>query len=68
MGNILLWIGIAIIVIGWLALAWQASRRMVMKDELEKSPEKKCVMRLRRNYCFLTIFIGAAIIVVAMIC
>lgn len=39
MASILLWIGVALIVIGWIALAWQAAKRMAIKDELEKFPD-----------------------------
>lgn len=67
MANILMWTGIALIVIGWLALGWQASKRLATKDELEKFPEKKSTMALRRNYCLLTIGVGAILIVIAIL-
>ena len=66
MANVLMWAGIGLIVIGWLALGWQASRRLAMKAELEKFPEKKHAMQLRRNYCWLTIGAGMIILVIAM--
>ena len=67
MGTILMWTGIALIVIGWLALAWQASKRMAVKDELEKFPQKKVTMQLHRNYCFMAICAGMALVLLAMI-
>lgn len=67
MNVILMWTGIALTVIGWLALAWQASKRLAVKDELDKSPQKKTAMQLHRNYCFLTICAGIALLVLAMI-
>ncbi|MDE6296751.1 MAG: hypothetical protein K2L89_02810 [Muribaculaceae bacterium] len=67
MASILMWIGIALTVIGWLALSWQASRRLKMEDELEKFPQKKGKMRLYRSYCMFTISIGLILIIVAII-
>ncbi len=62
-----MWIGIAVTVIGWLALAWQASKRLAVKDKIEKFPQMKKTMQLHRNYCFLTIIAGIIIILVAVI-
>ena len=67
MASILLWIGIALTVIGWIALAWQAAKRMEIKDELERFPNKKNVMQLRRNYCWLTMIAGVVLILIAII-
>lgn len=67
MASILFWIGVALIVIGWIALAWQAAKRMAIKDELEKFPDKKNVMQLRRNYCWLTMIAGVVLILIAII-
>lgn len=67
MGNVLMWIGVGVTVIGWIALAWQASKRMAMKDELEILPQKKEQMQSRRNYCLMTIFAGIILLVIAMI-
>lgn len=68
MAGVLLWIGIALTVIGWFALAWQASKRITAKDELEKFPEKKKSALLKRNYCRLTIIAGILIILIATVC
>ena len=68
MTSILLWTGIIFIVLGWIALAWQASKRMALKDELGKFPGKKDVMKLHRNYCILTIFAGIVLILLALSC
>ena len=67
MANVLLWVGIALIVIGWLALGWQASKRLAVKDELDKFPQRKNVMRLHRNYCWLIIGAGMAVVLLAML-
>ncbi len=67
MASILMWIGIILIVIGWLALSWQASKRLTMKDELERFPQKRHTMVLRSNYCRLTIIIGIATLIIALI-
>lgn len=67
MASILLWIGIALTVIGWIALAWQAAKRMVIKDELERFPDKKNIMQLQRNYCWLTMIAGVVLILIAII-
>ena len=63
---ILMWIGIGVTVIGWLALAWQASKRMAAKDELAKFPEREKTMQQHRNYCRLTIFAGIVILLIAI--
>ena len=67
MATILLWIGIALTVIGWLALAWQASKRIVHKDDLERFPQKRHAMMLHRTYCLLTILVGVLILVISLI-
>lgn len=65
--NILLWIGIILLVSGWIAFGWQASKRMKMKEELDRFPERKNSMILRRNYCRLTMLVGILFIVLALI-
>lgn len=67
MASILLWIGIALTVIGWVALASQAAKRMAIKDDLERFPIRKNLMQLRRNYCWLTIIASVALILIAVI-
>lgn len=67
MASILLWAGITMIVIGWLALAWQASKRMAVKNQMEKFPQVKQTMRLRRNYCWLTIAAGVILLLIAIV-
>lgn len=67
MGSILLWTGIGLTVIGWIALAYQASRRMAVKSEMARLPGVRGKMRLRRNYCLLTIFAGMLLIVIATV-
>ena len=65
--NIFLWAGIVLILIGWLALAWQASKRMAIKEELEKFPDKSKIMKQRRNNCFLIIFAGVVLLLLALV-
>lgn len=67
MANILLWIGIALTAIGWIALAWQAAKGMALKDELDRFPDRKNVMQLRRNHCWLTMIAGIVVILIALI-
>ena len=42
-------------------------REMAVKDELERFPDRKNVMQLRRNYCWLTIIAGVVFILIAVI-
>ena len=65
--NIFLWAGIVLILIGWLALAWQASKRMAIKEELEKFPDKSKIMKQRRNNGFLIIFAGVVLLLLALV-
>lgn len=67
MAQILIWIGIALIVIGWLALSRQAAKIYAVKDELDKFPEKRKAMLLRRTYCRLIILIGIALLMIALL-
>lgn len=62
-----MWVGIALTVIGWLALAWQASTRLAAKNELDKIPQKKHSMQLNRNYCWATIMTGVVLLLIAVI-
>lgn len=67
MASILLWVGIVLTVTGWIALAWLAAKRMSVKDELNKFPERKSVLQLRRNYCWLTIIAGVILILLSVV-
>lgn len=67
MSRLLLWIGIGITVIGWIALAWQASKRMVRKDDIRRFPELQKTMQLYRNYCWLTMIGGVILILVSIL-
>ncbi len=62
---ILMWIGIGLVVVGWLALGWQASKWMAQKAELDKFPQRKQQMLLRRNYCRLIILGGIVFLILA---
>ncbi|MDE6556612.1 MAG: hypothetical protein K2K55_06570 [Duncaniella sp.] len=66
MASILLWTGIVLIVAGWLALSWQAFKAVSSKKELEKFPEKKHAMTLRRNYCRFAIIAGIALLILSL--
>ncbi len=46
-----MWIGISLTIIVWLALTFQASKRLSAKDKSEKFTQKKRAMQLYRNYC-----------------
>lgn len=67
MGNILMWAGIALIVIGWVALAWQASKRLAVKDELDKLTQKRETMQSHRNYCWLIIGAGMILLLISIV-
>lgn len=67
MATFILWTGIILTVIGWLALAWQASKRLAVKEELEKFQQKKKTLLLHRNYCRLIILIGILLLLIALI-
>ena len=67
MRSIIIWFGIATTVVGWIALAWQASKRMAVQKELEKFPERKKAMLLHRTYCRLVILIGIAFLSLGLI-
>ncbi len=67
MFSFLLWTGIVLIVVGWLALGWQASKRLAVKAELDKFPEKKRSMQQRRSYCMLTILAGIVLLVISLL-
>ncbi len=54
-------------VIGWLALGWQAGKRMQHKTDIEKFPELRRQLALRRNYCFLIIFAGIILLAIGAI-
>lgn len=61
-----MWIGIVLIIIGFLSLAWQATKRISDKTELEKFPKWKEVMKLHRNYSLITIFSGMIVLIIAI--
>ncbi len=67
MAEVLMWIGIAVLVIGWIALCWQAAKRLTAKDELEKFPEKKQTMQMHRNYCWLPMMAGIIILIISLL-
>lgn len=63
----MLWVGIILIVAGWIALSWQALKRMAVKEDLKKIPSQMNGMRLNRYYCLLTIFSGVVMLLLALI-
>lgn len=67
MTEILIWGGIALVVIGRLALAWLAGKRLTNKEELERSPQKAETMKLHRNYCRITMLAGVLLLILALI-
>ncbi len=67
MGTILLWLGIALTVGGFIALGWQASKRLAVKDEIAKMNQKRETLQLHRNYTLLTIIVGMLVLVVAIL-
>ncbi len=67
MDNVMIWSGIIITVIGWLALAWQAAKAIAAKKQMDKFPQERKAMLLKRNYCRLTILIGMIVIIIGLI-
>lgn len=67
MANVVMWIGIVVILVGFAALSWEAMKRMQAQEELNKFPQKKNAMRVRRNYCLMVIFAGMLLLVLALI-
>lgn len=67
MTSILMWSGIALILIGRLSIAGLAYKRLAAKDELEKFPQKQQAILLRRRYCRLMVFLGIALLLVSLI-
>ncbi len=66
MANVLLWFGIGLTVVGWIALAIQAAKRMSVKDEMQNFPELRDKMQLRRNYCWFIILVGVVLLLIAL--
>lgn len=67
MANILMWIGIALTVIGWLCLGWQASKRLVIKDKLDENVQKNESIKLYRRYCWGIICIGMVLLLISIL-
>ena len=67
MAQVLLWTGICITLVGWIALAWQASKRLARKDEITRFPNLRKKMQLHRNYCLTAIAAGALLMLIAII-
>ena len=65
--TILLYTGITLTVIGWLALAWQGAKWMTTKKQIEQFPQEKERLTLRRNYCRFTILAGLMLLIIALI-
>lgn len=66
MSSIFLWAGVAIIIIGWLALSWQAMKAIRMREKMAKFKELNDRSRLRRNYCRITIIVGILFLLIAL--
>ncbi|MBD5367042.1 MAG: hypothetical protein HDR82_08610 [Bacteroides sp.] len=67
MDSVMVWSGIIITVIGWLALARQAAKAIAAKKQMDKLPQERKAMLLKRNYCRLTILIGMIVIIIGLI-
>ncbi|GEM_PF-3544629 len=64
--NILLWVGIALIVIGWVELARQSAKVITHRKENERFPEKQKGMLYKRNICRLTMIGGIVMIIISV--
>ena len=67
MDSVMVWSGIIITVIGWLALAQQAAKAIAAKKQMDKFSQERKAMLLKRNYCRLTILIGMIVIIIGLI-
>ncbi len=71
MATILLYIGIALIVAGWLSLSWLAARRIQTQKELERLPQRR--EELKRSYankrwaCRAIILLGMVVLILSLI-
>lgn len=70
MASILLYIGIALIIIGWLALAWFAAKQINAQKECERIPQKwneiKQSLIHKRWICRCIIILGLVVIVISL--
>ena len=71
MATILLYIGIALIVIGWLTLSWYAAKQLNSQKEYERLPKKweeiKKNLIHKRWICRSLIILGLIIIIISMV-
>lgn len=71
MATTLLYIGIAIIIIGWLTLSWFASKQINAKARYEKTPAKweevKSAIIKKRWAGRVTIVLGMIVIIISLI-
>lgn len=67
MVSILMWAGIALVVIGCIALMAVAFKRISAKDELAKFPDRNRAMVLRSNYCRLVIVGGIILLLISLV-
>ena len=64
--KIFLWVGIALIVIGWVEFAGEAVKRLSDGQDAERFPERHKAARYRRNRCRLTMIGGIALIIISL--
>ncbi len=71
MATILLYIGIALIVIGWLTLSWFAAKQMNAQKEYERLPQKweevKQNLIHKRWICRSLIILGLIVIIISLL-
>ena len=71
MATILLYIGIALIVIGWLTLSWFAAKQMNAQKEYERLPQKweevKQSLIHKRWICRSLIILGLIVIIISLL-
>lgn len=71
MATILLYIGIALIVVGWLTLSWFAAKQMNAQKEYERLPQKweevKQKLIHKRWICRSLIILGLIVIIISLL-
>lgn len=71
MATILLYIGIALIVVGWLTLSWFAAKQMNAQKEYDRLPQKweevKQKLIHKRWICRSLIILGLIVIIISLL-
>lgn len=71
MATVLLYVGIALTVAGWLALSWFAVKQISARKEYERLPQKwdeiKQTLMHKRNLCRYLIMSGLLVLIISLL-